>query len=175
MGFRSAPFKSHPILTFNSRTNLLIRLSTYLTCRLGQKYSLPGSGEKGRPAYYMNAVNPTQGQTSVGRWVSMLLCYYFNITFIVSSHHFDRHFHHHHHSTFLLILIDHSHPHNPINYDSRIGYVFNAGDTAWMLTATALVLLMTMPGLAIYYSGMVREKNVLACTMQGNNHNNHHV
>ena len=32
-----------------------------------------------------------------------------------------------------------------------------------MLTATALVLLMTMPGLAIYYSGMVREKNVLAC------------
>ena len=48
-----------------------------------------------------------------------------------------------------------------------IGYVFNSGDTAWMLCATALVLLMTMPGLAIYYSGMVREKNVLACTMQG--------
>ena len=42
----------------------------------------------------------------------------------------------------------------------------NSGDTAWMLTATALVLFMTMPGLAIYYSGMVREKNVLACTMQ---------
>lgn len=39
----------------------------------------------------------------------------------------------------------------------------NAGDTAWMLTATALVLLMTLPGLAIYYSGMVRDKNVLAC------------
>lgn len=39
----------------------------------------------------------------------------------------------------------------------------NSGDTAWMLTATALVLLMTMPGLAIYYSGMVRDKNVLAC------------
>jgi Amt family ammonium transporter len=35
-----------------------------------------------------------------------------------------------------------------------------------MLTATALVLLMTMPGLAIYYSGMLRDKNVLACTMQ---------
>jgi hypothetical protein len=34
---------------------------------------------------------------------------------------------------------------------------------AWMLAATALVLLMTMPGLAIYYSGMVRDKNVLAC------------
>ena len=39
----------------------------------------------------------------------------------------------------------------------------DSGDTAWMLTATALVLLMTMPGLAIYYSGMVRDKNVLAC------------
>ena len=32
-----------------------------------------------------------------------------------------------------------------------------------MLTSTALVLLMTMPGLAIYYSGMVRDKNVLSC------------
>jgi ammonium transporter, Amt family len=32
-----------------------------------------------------------------------------------------------------------------------------------MLAATALVLFMTMPGLAIYYSGMVRDKNVLAC------------
>lgn len=40
---------------------------------------------------------------------------------------------------------------------------FNSGDTAWMLAATALVLFMTMPGLAIYYSGMVRDKNVLAC------------
>ena len=32
----------------------------------------------------------------------------------------------------------------------------NSGDTAWMLTSTALVLLMTIPGLALYYSGMVR-------------------
>ena len=39
----------------------------------------------------------------------------------------------------------------------------DSGDTAWMLAATALVLFMTMPGLAIYYSGMIREKNVLAC------------
>ena len=39
----------------------------------------------------------------------------------------------------------------------------NAGDTAWMLTSTALVLLMSMPGLAIYYSGMLRDKNVLHC------------
>ena len=37
----------------------------------------------------------------------------------------------------------------------------NAGDTAWMLTSTALVLLMTIPGLALFYAGMVRKKNVL--------------
>ena len=38
----------------------------------------------------------------------------------------------------------------------------NAGDTAWMLTATALVLLMTIPGLALFYGGMVRRKNVIS-------------
>ncbi len=37
----------------------------------------------------------------------------------------------------------------------------NPGDTAWMLTSTALVLMMTIPGLALYYGGMVRKKNVL--------------
>lgn len=42
----------------------------------------------------------------------------------------------------------------------------NGGDTAWMLCSCALVLFMTMPGLAIYYSGMVRTKNVLATIMQ---------
>ncbi len=42
----------------------------------------------------------------------------------------------------------------------------NAGDTAWMLTSTALVLLMTVPGLALFYGGMVRKKNVLATVMQ---------
>lgn len=42
----------------------------------------------------------------------------------------------------------------------------SAGDTAWMLTATALVLLMTIPGLALFYGGMVRKKNVLATVMQ---------
>ncbi len=40
------------------------------------------------------------------------------------------------------------------------------GDTAWMLTSTALVLLMTVPGLALFYGGMVRKKNVLATVMQ---------
>ena len=42
----------------------------------------------------------------------------------------------------------------------------SAGDTAWMLTSTVLVLLMTIPGLALFYSGMVRKKNVLATTLQ---------
>ena len=44
--------------------------------------------------------------------------------------------------------------------------VLNAGDTAWMLTATALVLFMTIPGLALFYAGMVRSKNVLSVLMQ---------
>ena len=42
----------------------------------------------------------------------------------------------------------------------------DSGDTAWMLTSTALVLLMTVPGLALFYGGMVRKKNVLATVMQ---------
>ncbi len=42
----------------------------------------------------------------------------------------------------------------------------NAGDTAWMLTATALVLFMTIPGLSLFYGGMVRVKNVLSVLMQ---------
>ncbi|MBK8909297.1 MAG: ammonium transporter [Rhodospirillales bacterium] len=42
----------------------------------------------------------------------------------------------------------------------------DTGDTAWMLTSTALVLLMTIPGLALFYGGMVRRKNVLATVMQ---------
>jgi Amt family ammonium transporter len=42
----------------------------------------------------------------------------------------------------------------------------SAGDTAWMLTATALVLLMTVPGLALFYAGLVRRKNVLSTALQ---------
>ena len=42
----------------------------------------------------------------------------------------------------------------------------NSGDTAWMLTATALVLFMTIPGLSLFYAGMVRSKNVLSVMMQ---------
>ncbi|MEO9230674.1 MAG: ammonium transporter [Devosia sp.] len=44
--------------------------------------------------------------------------------------------------------------------------VLDTGNTAWMLTSTALVLMMTIPGLALFYGGMVRKKNVLATIMQ---------
>jgi Amt family ammonium transporter len=42
----------------------------------------------------------------------------------------------------------------------------DSGDTAWMLTSTAIVLLMTIPGVALFYGGMVRKKNVLGTLMQ---------
>jgi ammonium transporter, Amt family len=42
----------------------------------------------------------------------------------------------------------------------------DTGDTAWMLTSTAIVLMMTIPGLALFYGGMVRKKNVLTLVMQ---------
>jgi len=42
----------------------------------------------------------------------------------------------------------------------------NKGDTTWMMTATALVILMTIPGLALFYGGMVRAKNTLSVLMQ---------
>ena len=66
--------------------------ASYSTFTKGQRPVLPGSGEKGRPTYYLPALpRATNGYTS-------------------------------------------------------LGVVFNSGDTAWMLTSTALVLLMTMPG-----------------------------
>ncbi|MYF71757.1 MAG: ammonium transporter [Proteobacteria bacterium] len=42
----------------------------------------------------------------------------------------------------------------------------DSGDTAWMLTSTALVLFMTLPGLALFYAGLVRSRNVLSVVMQ---------
>jgi Amt family ammonium transporter len=54
-------------------------------------------------------------------------------------------------------------PTAPFSVDSS---KINSGDTAWMLTSTALVLMMTIPGLALFYAGMVRKKNVLATLMQ---------
>jgi Amt family ammonium transporter len=44
--------------------------------------------------------------------------------------------------------------------------VVNSGDTAWVLISTALVLLMSIPGLALFYGGLVRRKNVLSVLMQ---------
>src|SRR4051812_49899925 len=44
--------------------------------------------------------------------------------------------------------------------------VADTGDTAWLLTATALVLFMTLPGLALFYAGLVRAKNVLSILIQ---------
>ena len=41
----------------------------------------------------------------------------------------------------------------------------DTGDTAWMITATVLVLFMTLPGLALFYAGLVRAKNVLSVLM----------
>src|SRR6266404_5362528 len=46
------------------------------------------------------------------------------------------------------------------------GFECNKGDTAWMLTATAFVLLMTVPGLALFYAGMARTRNALSTVMQ---------
>jgi Amt family ammonium transporter len=46
------------------------------------------------------------------------------------------------------------------------GGAINAGDTAWMMSATGLVLMMSIPGLALFYCGMVRKKNVLATMAQ---------
>jgi len=50
--------------------------------------------------------------------------------------------------------------------DDAAAPVLNSGDTAWMLTSMALVLFMTIPGLALFYSGLVRSKNVLSVMMQ---------
>ena len=46
------------------------------------------------------------------------------------------------------------------------GDKFSSGDTAWIMTSTALVLFMTLPGLALFYGGLVTSKNVLSVLMQ---------
>ena len=46
------------------------------------------------------------------------------------------------------------------------GSDLDTGDTAWILTSTALVLFMTIPGLSLFYAGLVRSKNVLSVLMQ---------
>ncbi|CAK0741917.1 ammonia/ammonium transporter [Gammaproteobacteria bacterium] len=54
----------------------------------------------------------------------------------------------------------------PVIASAEVTPVLNSGDTAWMLTSTALVLFMTIPGLALFYGGLVRSKNVLSVLMQ---------
>src|SRR6202162_6250656 len=49
---------------------------------------------------------------------------------------------------------------------ARIAAAQSAGDNAWMLVSAALVLMMTGPGLALFYGGLVRRKNVLGTMMQ---------
>jgi Amt family ammonium transporter len=56
--------------------------------------------------------------------------------------------------------------HGAIQEDPVPEAQLNPADTAWLLTATALVLFMTVPGLAIFYGGLVRAKNVLSVLMQ---------
>jgi Amt family ammonium transporter len=53
-------------------------------------------------------------------------------------------------------------PQNAFAQDGK----FNSGDTAWILTSTALVLFMTLPGLALFYGGLVNAKNLLSVLMQ---------
>ncbi|MHA1189838.1 MAG: ammonia channel protein, partial [Alphaproteobacteria bacterium] len=43
--------------------------------------------------------------------------------------------------------------------------MIDSGDTAWILTSTALVLFMTLPGLALFYGGLVQSKNILSALM----------
>ena len=50
--------------------------------------------------------------------------------------------------------------------EAAAAVMLDSGDTAWMLVATVLVLFMTIPGLALFYGGMVRSKNVLSVLMQ---------
>ncbi|WP_158882431.1 ammonium transporter [Rhodanobacter sp. L36] len=54
----------------------------------------------------------------------------------------------------------------PVAAFAQAPATLDSGDTAWMLTATMLVLLMTIPGLALFYGGMVRAKNLLSVLMQ---------
>jgi Amt family ammonium transporter len=57
-------------------------------------------------------------------------------------------------------------PEPPAPPPHAVALALNSGDTAWVLTSTALVLMMTIPGLALFYSGMVRKKNILATAAQ---------
>ena len=53
----------------------------------------------------------------------------------------------------------------PTSAPAPVAYI-SSGNTAWMIVATALVMLMTIPGLALFYGGLVRSKNILNVLMQ---------
>src|SRR5688572_22228349 len=55
---------------------------------------------------------------------------------------------------------------SPATLSAADASAINSGDTAWMLTSTALVLFMMIPGLALFYAGLVKAKNVLSIFMQ---------
>ena len=57
-------------------------------------------------------------------------------------------------------------PAEPMATEAAVKAAHSAGDNAWMLVSTALVLMMTGPGLALFYGGLVRKKNVLSTMMQ---------
>ena len=61
--------------------------------------------------------------------------------------------------TFFLLVVSNS----ALAADAK---TLDTGDTAWILVATALVLFMTLPGLALFYGGLVRTKNVLSVLLQ---------
>ena len=59
---------------------------------------------------------------------------------------------------FLILLL--------VQFSASANAELDSGDTAWLLTSTALVLFMTLPGLALFYGGLVRSKNALSVLMQ---------
>lgn len=75
-------------------------------------------------------------------------------------------------ATLVLLALHHIDPALAQEAPEALGEVaeeaakLDTGDTAWMLTSTAIVLMMTIPGLALFYGGMVRKKNVLTVVMQ---------
>ena len=66
----------------------------------------------------------------------------------------------------LLVLLAASVTQLEAQTNAAVTPVINSGDTAWMIMATALVLFMSIPALALFYGGLVRRKNVLNVFMQ---------
>ena len=65
----------------------------------------------------------------------------------------------------LLSLLFPSVSHAAAQDSSAVAPALDSGDTAWIIVATALVLFMTIPGLSMFYAGLVRQKNVLSVFM----------